>query len=168
MSLTTDVILIPAKLAFGFAKQLLKDIRPDQFARLARGVQSNHPAWAFGHLSIYPDRALDLIGRTDLARHDERFVSLFQSKAPCLDDPAGTIYPSMEEIVSRYTTRTEAILGVVPEISDATLNRTLTDPMAERLPTVGSRLAFLLGAHTMVHLGQVSAWRRFMGLPSAM
>jgi hypothetical protein len=29
-------------------------------------------------------------------------------------------------------------------------------------------VTFIIGGHQMSHLGQASAWRRFMGLPSAM
>ena len=36
----------------------------------------------------------------------------------------------------------------------------------EMFPTVGGAVAFLLGGHVAMHLGQVSTWRRVMGLGS--
>jgi hypothetical protein len=39
--------------------------------------------------------------------------------------------------------------------------------MTERFPTLGSVHAFYCGGHIMMHLGQMSAWRRMMGLGSA-
>jgi hypothetical protein len=39
--------------------------------------------------------------------------------------------------------------------------------MKELFPTLGSMHAFLVGGHIMMHLGQVSAWRRMLGLAPA-
>ena len=141
MSVAVSSIVPGAKLVLAYAQALLKDVKPEQFARLARGVHSNHPAWVFGHLAIYPDRCIELLGRKDLMRPDERFNTLFANKSPCIDDADGK-----DEVLAKVITG---------------------DGMADRLPTVGSRICFLTGAHPMSHLGQVSAWRRFMGLSSA-
>ncbi len=168
MSVAVSSILPGAKLVLGYAQALLKDVQPEQFARLARGVQSNHPAWVYGHLAAYPDRCLELLGRKELIRPDERFSALFANKTVCVDDPDGKTYPPMEEITSRFFSRTDAMLAAVAETTDEILARVITgDGMSDRLPTVGSRVCFLTGAHPMSHLGQVSAWRRMMGLPSA-
>jgi hypothetical protein len=37
----------------------------------------------------------------------------------------------------------------------------------EMFPTLGAVVAFYLGGHVMNHLGQLSAWRRCLGLPPA-
>jgi len=37
--------------------------------------------------------------------------------------------------------------------------------MKEMLPTVRDGVSFLLTGHLGVHLGQLSAWRRMVGLP---
>lgn len=158
-------ILPGAKLVRGYAEGMLKDVKPSDFGRLARGVQSNHPAWVYGHLSVYPDRIAEMIGRKDLARPDERYTALFANKTESVDDPAGTIYPPMKEITDRFFTLTDAVMAAVAETPDEVMLRPITgDSMADRLPTVGSRVVFLLQGHPMSHLGQVSAWRRFMGL----
>ena len=39
--------------------------------------------------------------------------------------------------------------------------------MKELFPTIGAVSAFLLSGHQMSHFGQISAWRRFVGLGSA-
>jgi hypothetical protein len=38
----------------------------------------------------------------------------------------------------------------------------------EIFPFVGLAINFMLNNHNMMHVGQVSAWRRAMGLPSVM
>ena len=40
--------------------------------------------------------------------------------------------------------------------------------MKEMFPTVGVAVNFLVNNHVMMHLGQISTWRRLMGLGSAM
>ena len=40
--------------------------------------------------------------------------------------------------------------------------------MRSRFSTVGAMHNFYTGGHFMIHMGQVSAWRRMMGLGSAM
>lgn len=165
MGQIAQMILPGARLTRGYAEGMLKDIKPEQFGRLARGVHSNHPAWVYGHLSLYPDRMAEMIDRKDLARPDERFTRLFANKTESVDDAGGTIYPPMKEIVDRFFTLTDAVMAAVAETPDEVFGRQITgDSMADRLPTVGSRVNFLLGSHAMSHLGQVSAWRRFMGL----
>jgi hypothetical protein len=39
--------------------------------------------------------------------------------------------------------------------------------MRELFPTIGSVQAFYCGGHMMMHLGQMSAWRRMEGLGTA-
>ena len=34
-------------------------------------------------------------------------------------------------------------------------------------PTVGAAINFYLTGHVMMHAGQISAWRRCMGMPAA-
>ncbi|TVQ33849.1 MAG: DinB family protein [Phycisphaeraceae bacterium] len=171
MSIARDVIMAPARLTLGYGERLLTDIRPDQFARTPNGVQTNHPAWVFGHLSVYPDAfILPLIGRPELAAPDESLHPLFGHDSQCRDDPNGEIYPSMKEITARYLSRTDAALTALAEVDDAALLAATpeSNPLRERLPTVGSVVNFMLGPHSMMHLGQVSAWRRMMGLGPCM
>ncbi len=168
MGLISASILPTAKLTRGYAESILKNVKPADFARLPNGVQTNHPAWVYGHLSIYPDMLLEMLDRKDLAKPDARFNDLFGNGKPCKDDPSGSIYPAMEAITARYFERTDAAIKALAEADDARLTKALTDDWAKSFPTVGSRFDFLLGGHSMMHLGQISAWRRMMGLPSAM
>lgn len=168
MGLISAAVLPAARLTRGYAETILKGIKPEDFARMPKGAQTNHPAWVYGHLAIYPDNLLEMLGRKDLAKPDARFKELFDNGTPCKDDPSGSIYPKMEVITARYFERTDAAIKALAEADDGALTKTLTDDWAKSFPTVGSRFDFLLGGHSMMHLGQISAWRRMMGLPSAM
>jgi hypothetical protein len=168
--------LAPAgNLTLAFAENMLKAVKPETFARLATGqggtaVQSNHPAWVYGHLACYVARSLELLGHPDAARFkNPAFEELFKNGTQCRDDPTGTIYPSMEVVTKAYFDGYRTVLAALPETSDDVLLKAnpAEGRMKELFPTVGSMMSFLIAAHPMSHLGQVSAWRRFMGLGSA-
>lgn len=170
MGLLASSIFVPlAKFSLNYADILLKGITHDRFARKPQGFDTNNPAFVYGHLAIYPERVFDLIGRPELARPDQRFIDLFSAGKPCLDDPDARIYPAMDEIIARFRTRYEALLPVLAETSDEPFARiNPNEKMRDRFPTVGAAVNFLISGHMMIHLGQVSAWRRCMGLGSAM
>jgi hypothetical protein len=171
MSDLTRSIIDPARLVQRYGQALLKDIKPSDFARKPGGVDMNTPAWNYGHLSIYPDRALfTLIGRPELAKPIAGHEEMFSAKSKCQDDPAGTIYPPMEVIVQRYTERYDAFLRVLEETPDSALVKPLPDDHAfkDRFSSVAGVMNFMLSAHIMSHLGQVSAWRRNFGLGPCM
>ncbi|MFZ4575049.1 MAG: DinB family protein, partial [Phycisphaerales bacterium] len=93
--------------------------------------------------------------------------ALFKAGVACHDDPDGTIYPSFEAVKAHYFRATDAAIEKLGTIGDDVLIR---EPAEERLrsrfPTVGSMLNFLLIGHTSMHMGQLSTWRRCMGLGS--
>ena len=119
---------------------------------------------------MYPEHVLDLIGRSDLAKHDQRYTDLFSAGVTCLDDPQGTIYPPMHEIMERFFSRYKVVVEAVKGVDDSAFlkdNPHPSDRMRSMLPTLGKMVAFMLDGHCHSHLGQVSTWRRCMGLPSA-
>lgn len=152
-----------------FADALVKDIPASEFGRVPQGVRMNSPAFCFGHNTVYAERMLELVGRADLARVDQAWVDLFSHGKECVDDPKGTVYPPMAEIMDRFRARHAVVLETLPSVGDDVLMRTNpNEKMREWLPTVGAMVAFLVGGHPMSHLGQVSAWRRIKGFGSAM
>jgi hypothetical protein len=165
----TTVLVPLARVSLGYAERLLADIPASEFARTPAGVRTNHPAFVYGHLAIYPDRLLEFMGRTDLARPNPRFLDLFAAGKECIDDADGSVYPAMDEVVRVFRERYEAVLTPLAEAPESAFERANpSERMRDRLPTVAAMAAFLLGSHMMMHLGQVSAWRRCKGLPPVM
>jgi folate-binding protein YgfZ len=63
----------------------------------------------------------------------------------------------------------DAACAYVRTLDDAVFAReNPNEKVRSRFPTVGTAIAFMLTSHVMMHFGQVSAWRRCYGLPSAM
>lgn len=168
------MIAASGSLGLMYAEKLLAGVTPETFARLARPgghvVQSNHPAFVFGHLSLYPPRIVQLLGakapHVTVTAADE---ALFKSGAECRDDADGTIYPPMKTMTERFFTGYRAAIEAAAGAEDdvlAQVNPT-EGRSRELFPTIGAAFCFSLSGHLQNHLGQMSAWRRAMGLPPA-
>ena len=159
-------------LGLGYAERLLKDVPAEQFARFARPggetIVSNHPAFAYGHLSLYGPRILEQLGQNSPEIPAE-FSNVFTKDATCIDDADGSVYPSMTAVTEFFFTGYQSALEALRNAGDEQLAapNPMGGPMTERFPTVGSMHNFCVGGHLMLHLGQVSAWRRMIGLSSA-
>lgn len=162
-----------ARLGLAYAERLLKDIPADRFARLAtiqgQTIDSNHPAFVFGHLSLYPSRIVkELGGDASSIEPTEAYVNLFDHRASCVDDPSGTVYPAMEEIGERFFAAHRLAIEVLTSADDSLF--ILPNPneaMRAKFATIGSMHGFYVGGHMMLHIGQLSAWRRMVGLGRA-
>lgn len=171
MGQTGEIIAAPFTVAKMYAEGLVKDITPENFRRKPKGIDVNSPAFNFGHLAVYPERILAMIGREELALKDTTYADLFSAGKPGLDDPDGSAYPPMGEIMDRFFTRygvaVEAVRGLRDESVLQKPNPSQNENFRKMLPTVGMVVAFLLDGHCQSHLGQVSAWRRCMGMGPA-
>lgn len=164
-----ETLLPSARRMIGYADLLTKDIPADQFARQPQGINASSPAFVIGHLATYPDRMLATIGKParDLARYNE----LFDAGKECRDDPEGTIYPPKEELLTLFFERHNALMEALPTLDAAVFTQPNPHPnerFREMFPTIGAMLAFMLLSHTFMHLGQISTWRRVMGLGPCM
>jgi hypothetical protein len=169
-------IVASGKLMRGYAESLSQGIDGPQFARKptwglgGQEIDTNHAAFCYGHLAIYPARILTLLGKDPApAAAPIAFEPLFKAGAPCIDDPHGTIYPAMSVVLEAFGRAYDVALTEVARASDAQLlKETPNESHRKNFPTIGALSNFLLGAHVAVHIGQVSAWRRCMGLPGVM
>jgi hypothetical protein len=75
----------------------------------------------------------------------------------------------MSVVLEAFGRAYDVALTEVARASDAQLlKETPNESHRKNFPTIGALSNFLLGAHVAVHIGQVSAWRRCMGLPGVM
>jgi hypothetical protein len=159
-------------LSLGYAERLLKEIPRDQFARFAAPggipVPSNHPAFVFGHLALYPQRILGDLGGEGNGMVPKEFLQVFSKDAQCQDDPFGTIYPEMDLVTDVFFKVHRTTMDFLPQVPDEKfLLPNMNEAMRKRFSTVGAMHAFYCGGHIMMHLGQISAWRRMRGLAPA-
>lgn len=170
---TGPMIAASARLALGYAERLLKGVSADSFARFAEigesTIESNHPAFIYGHLSLYAARIIDGVGGdADTYQPSDDYVRLFSKDATCQDDPDGSIYPSMDEITTKLLDGYRAAVAALEAAPDEVfLTENPNQPMRAKFPTTGAMHTFYVGGHFMLHMGQMSAWRRMMGLGPA-
>jgi hypothetical protein len=161
-------------LSLAYARRMLTDVTPQTFARYASPggqiIESNHPAFVYGHLSLYGSRIIEQLGGDASAvTPTAKFQELFSKDAKCQDDPTGTIYPVQQQITDAFFQSYEACLEILRVTPDDAFQQPNPTPgrMTELFPSLGSMQAFYVGGHIMMHLGQISAWRRMQGLGAA-
>ena len=167
------MIAASARLGLGYAERLLKDVTPQQFPRFARlgdtVIESNHPAFLYGHLSLYSSRVIEQLG-ADATRYlpPDGFESLFSKDASCVDDVDGSIYPPMDQVTAAFFTGYQAAAEALENADDRHFYaRNPNDAMRGKFPTKGAMIGFYVGGHFMLHMGQMSAWRRAIGMGPA-
>ena len=76
------------QVTMGYGERLLKDVTAEQFGRFGNvggtAVESNHPAFVYGHLSLYAPRILKDLGHTAPTIPD-KFETVFSKDAMCVD-----------------------------------------------------------------------------------
>ena len=172
-----EMLVVASQRVLRYGEALAKDIPASQAARKPVGlvngkqgvIDTNHPTFVYGHLSLYASRLWLLRGMdAGSLNPDPKWMDLFKAGAPCLDDPAGTIYPAWGEVITRYRSGYEAAMKELASVPDEVFFR--DNPVeASRgvFPKVGMALTFIFGSHPGMHFGQVSAWRRCVGMSAA-
>lgn len=173
-----DQAVIPGALqAIKYAERLLQGLTVPPIAQVKLSerpvvggvpVAINHPTFTLGHLAIYPALMAELLHvPSKVVEVPENYPTLFKIGTPCVDDPEGSVYPALSELAEHFFKGMHYIIGVLPTISEEVLAEPLQDQgRRERFGSVGPFVAYLLTAHPMTHLGQLSAWRRCVGLPA--
>lgn len=154
-----------------YAEGLLKDVTKEMFARQPKGpkgtIDTNHPAFVYGHLGLYPKKIMEIAGG-DASGLDAPagFADLFEAGKECRDDPTGSIYPAMETVTSQFFSSHKTLFARLAELDDAQLAAPhgLDSDFAKKFPSRAAFAGFMVGPHPFVHIGQISAWRRCMGL----
>ncbi len=168
-----EIMACSAKQALAYSEKLLVGISREQFARFAccggKVIESNHPSFILGHLSIYGPRILSEIqASTNGLVVPDKFAAVYSKDAKCVDDPDSSIYPPMEEVVEFYFESYRITIEHIQTTSNEVFDQVNPNTAAvKRFPTMGSMHAFYLSGHLMMHLGQLSAWRRAAGLSPA-
>lgn len=167
-----NVIADSLQLSMGYAERLLRNVPAEMAGRFAAPggvvVESNHPSFVYGHLSLYAPKILRQIGHP-APPIPEGFDLAFSKEAKCVDDVDGDLYPPLGDIVAFFLEGHRMTMGALRSTPDAVFDQPnpAEGRMKELFPTIGSVQAFYCGGHMMMHLGQMSAWRRMAGLGTA-
>jgi hypothetical protein len=153
-------------LMLGLCKLQIKDIDDAKLAHLPTpGV--NHPAWILTHLAICTDYAAQLLGE------QPRCPKEWHQKC----GPGSTLttersfYASKNELMAALEEGQARVSAAAANATEETLRKPHNVPLAfvrNNFATVGDLTAHLMTSHTGFHLGQLSIWRRMMGMPGVL
>jgi uncharacterized damage-inducible protein DinB len=158
-----DLILPAFKLNLWYSQKLVADLTEEQMcAQPISGVVMNHPAFLLGHLALVAGNfATGFVGAAPVC--PEEWKELFNQGAKPLADRSR--YPSKAELVKALEDAHARLADAVTKATPEMLSQPAPEKMRSRFPTVGGLLAGMMTSHEASHNGQLSAWRRAMGLP---
>ncbi|MCA9148392.1 MAG: DinB family protein [Planctomycetales bacterium] len=166
MSIAIEGLLFGWKKNLDYGTKLVADLTDEQMVTQPAGVKGeapvNHPAWLLSHLNLYlPVMAAIIEGRDFNDPKQHRFGMLSKPEAD------GDLYSSKDELVEAFVLGHEHVEAMLRNASDNVLEQPVLLPRwKEIMPKAGIALPYLMLNHENTHLGQLSAWRRMMGLPS--
>ena len=155
-----EFALTTGRLALDHLRRLVADLDDDQMVAQPDGAP-NHPAWTLGHLTC----SLHLLGgefglQPDPPRGwNNKFLT---GSEPVADADA---YPDKGELLSALNGAQARLAEHLRWLGPKTLTSPLPDEAYRKfLPAKGHALLHVLIGHVSVHVGQLTVWRRCMGL----
>jgi hypothetical protein len=148
---------------------LIQDVPNELMTHMPSSGLVNHPAFTIGHLvSASAMLVEDLGGEQELPVGWE---ALFVRKGPGdprYPNPDREVYPQKEALIRELERQHNRVDKAMRTISDKQLNTAFEWRFKKQFPSLMDMLHFMCVNHEAMHLGQLAAWRRAMGLPSAL
>lgn len=155
-----DSVLHSLTYALDYLRDQVADV-PSAHMVAQPGRLVNHPAWTIGHLTFTCQMLGGVIGVAPWLPED--WAARFGSGSV----PAADInrYEPMDTALAMLMDARDRIAAAVEALSEAQLDAPFPDPAyRDVFPSVRSALVQVLVGHTAFHVGQVSQWRKAMGL----
>ena len=159
--MTMKPVLHSFAYALEFLREQVADVAEADMVAQPNGIM-NHPAWVIGHLTHSCELLGGVIGVPPWLPDDwaQRFGT---GSVPFADSNA---YESKERTLAILRDAQSRIARGVEALDDAHLDEPFPDEAyLEVFPTVRHALTQVLVGHTANHVGQLTVWRRAMGLP---
>ena len=165
MSAVIDGLVFGLKKNVDYATRLVADLGESQLIQQPAGLRPsplNHPAWVLSHLNVYIPVMIALVRGEEF---DDPKSHPFGMQSKPENDRS--IYPLKNELVQTFVQGHDRLAKQLANASDDVFEQPVKlARWKELMPKVGIALPYLLLLHENQHLGQVSAWRRSLGLPS--
>lgn len=122
----------------------------------------NHPARTIGHLIFILQLLGGVVGIPEWLPVD--WEKRFGSRSIPVSD--ATLYETKDNLLALLGDAEQRITLAVEMVDDSVLDQPFPDETyLEVFPTIRHAFIQVLIAHTAFHVGQISVWRRLMGLP---
>jgi hypothetical protein len=146
-----------------YCQMLTADIDDAKIADLP-AAGANHPAWILGHLAICTDYAAKLVGLPRVCPAE--WHKQFGPGSTAIPDRAA--YPSKDDLLKALANGHERVAAGVANADPNAMRQPQSLVLQQHFPTVADMIGHLMTTHPCAHLGQLSAWRRYYGLPSVL
>lgn len=162
----TPMNLGPVLHGFAYSLEYLReqvaDVPPADMAALPPGI-TNHPAWIIGHLTATFESLASVIGVTTWLPAD--WAARYGSGSVPVADAAA--YEAKEKALAMLADAQMRVASAVRRLDEAKLDEPFPDTAyLEVFPTIRQVLVQVMVGHTAFHIGQISVWRKAMGLPA--
>ncbi len=149
--------------------KLVADLSDEQLAQQPAGPggsKVNHAAWVLGHLLQVDFAFLQLLtGEAPPAFIDDAWRATYGQKSVPVADP-GKYKPKAFYVDHLKDVRSK-IIAKLKQMTPDDFHKPHPDPARrERFPTVGHAVMLYGTWHEAYHSGQLSTWRRVLGLPA--
>jgi hypothetical protein len=144
-----------------FLREQVEDVGDKDMVAQPNGIM-NHPAWTIGHITA----ATHLLARTiGVAKWlPTEWVQNYRTGSKPVAD--ADIYDSKNELLSKLREAQSKITEAIENLTDSQLDELFpAEAYRDVFPTIRHALTQVLIGHIGFHVGQVSLWRKAMGLP---
>lgn len=161
----TEGLLFAWKKNQDYGPKLVADLSAEQMVAQPAAnpdAPSNHPAWVLSHLNVYIPIICSVI-------KGEEFDDPKPHKYGMLSKPVtdANEYLTKEELVESFVNGHDQVAELLGNSDETVFSQPVRLPRwKEVMPLAGVALPYLMLNHENGHLGQVSSWRRILGLPS--
>ena len=146
--------------ALDYLREQVADVSPADMVTIPNGV-ANHPAWVIGHLTHTCQMIGGVVGLGEWLPRD--WAKRFGTDSTPISD--ANAYEIKNHALAMLTDAQGRVMRAVAEVTDAQLDQPFPDPaFRDVFPTVRHALTQVLVGHTSMHVGQITVWRRAMGL----
>lgn len=164
-----DSIILQYDFNLKFAEKLVEDLDRVQMTASPYPGFENHPAFTLGHLVTASAMMAEDLGGT--YNVPEGWMELFQRNGPGdprLPSKDLSIYPEKNMLLTELNRQHEIVKGIIRKTSEKKFYERFEWRFDAYFPTLIDLTNFICVNHEAMHLGQLSAWRRAMNLPSAL
>ncbi len=152
-----------------YAHALVYDLTIEQMTMIPSSGLVNHPAFTLGHLITgSAGLAEDLGGVFGIT---DQWKALFLRTGPGdprLPETDVSLYPAKAELLKELNNQHEKVKYWLRKKTKDQLHETFQWRFSKQMPTLLDLVLFMCINHEAMHLGQLAAWRRAMGLPSVL
>lgn len=164
-----EEVIRQCRFNYAYSCQLVEDLSEEQMTIKPSAGLDNHPAFTLGHLVTgYANLYNNLTGEFILPEGWKEIFLRTGPGDPALPNPDAAAYPSKADLLAELKKQMDRVTSYIATLPEEKLNAPFEWRFSAYLPTYRDRIVFLCINHAAMHLGQLAAWRRALGLPSAL